>query len=448
MKTVFFDDSLPCLVKSISMTLGAPELEKGVVIRDAVGQLSFVCALCPDNPADRTKAHEALKESLGSYARPSQALRFADEPGAATLLASQDFFTVSIQGLSCRIIDRRIVGVEWLSRPLWQWKKPIRIVFASLKGGVGRSTALTVAAYDLAARGQNVLVIDLDLEAPGIGEYLLGIERTPLFGVTDYLVENGVGGVPGEHLGDFVGVSSLTSTGGGRVDVIPAFGTLSIKEPANVLPKLARAMVEDVNEKGIVTPVGAQIAEMIERFSSRQSYDAILIDSRAGLSELAAPAVLALQAVVLLFGTAQRQTINGYRSLFAAFKLLAERSNTKFETADWRRMFRPVYAKASLDRKIASEHADNLYELFADYLYDKDMGDEANSSDLNYSADDPDAPHKLLVIPFEPRFIDFEPSLKSDQINREFYELTFRPFLNSLDRIIADHNELAEQGLS
>jgi cellulose biosynthesis protein BcsQ len=47
-------------------------------------------------------------------------------------------------------------------------EKPIVATFYSLRGGVGRSTALAYAARILASRGRTVLCIDMDLEAPGL----------------------------------------------------------------------------------------------------------------------------------------------------------------------------------------------------------------------------------------------------------------------------------------
>ncbi len=54
-------------------------------------------------------------------------------------------------------------------------EKPIVATFYSLRGGVGRSTALAYTAHVLARRGRSVLCVDLDLEAPGLAA-LFGIE--------------------------------------------------------------------------------------------------------------------------------------------------------------------------------------------------------------------------------------------------------------------------------
>jgi len=49
---------------------------------------------------------------------------------------------------------------------------PYLFTFYSFKGGVGRSMALMNVAYTLAGRGRHVLVVDMDLEAPGLSGFL------------------------------------------------------------------------------------------------------------------------------------------------------------------------------------------------------------------------------------------------------------------------------------
>ncbi len=48
-----------------------------------------------------------------------------------------------------------------------------RLVFHGIKGGVGRSTAIAMLAYHLAKKGKNVLLIDFDLESPGLSGLML-----------------------------------------------------------------------------------------------------------------------------------------------------------------------------------------------------------------------------------------------------------------------------------
>lgn len=49
---------------------------------------------------------------------------------------------------------------------------PQIFTFYSFKGGVGRSMALINVAYSLASKGRNVLILDMDLEAPGLSGFL------------------------------------------------------------------------------------------------------------------------------------------------------------------------------------------------------------------------------------------------------------------------------------
>lgn len=61
--------------------------------------------------------------------------------------------------------DEPVVFISDLDEDL---EKPIVVTFYSLRGGVGRSTALAYTAKVLAKRGYAVLCVDLDLEAPGL----------------------------------------------------------------------------------------------------------------------------------------------------------------------------------------------------------------------------------------------------------------------------------------
>ena len=222
------------------------------------------------------------------------------------------------------------------------------------------------------------------------------------------------------------------------MDVVAALGGQSLSNPENILPKLARAMIEDISDTGASVSVAAQISAMISRIASREEYDVVLIDSRAGLSELAAPAVIGLGATALLFGTAQKQTIEGYRALFAALRPLAQRDRVFGRDADWRAMLRPVYAKASLDPDVADRFRDDIYELYSGFIYDAELVGEDDSDSLRFSRDDKEAPHWPLVVPFSPNFVDFDPGRIPNQLTQSFYEQSYRSFLNGIDTIVGD----------
>lgn len=426
----YFDRSMPLFLDILEKELGMDVVKSGLVIRDTTGRLSFIPASkLPDNK--RQSVAEKVIAALGPYAYPDRVIAVGDEPGSKNLLLEAVALPVVARdgSVRCNVIDRRLVGADWLTEPMDKEAIPPRIVFGSLKGGVGRSTALAVLAADLARLGHNVLVVDLDLEAPGVGHTLLDDQRLPLYGAIDYLVENGIGGVTDRALSDFIGVSELTR-GGGIVDILPACGQTSRLYPENFMAKLSRAMIEDLPSDNKPITVRQQIREMVDRFSSRKNYDAILIDARAGMAEIAAAPLLGLGATLLLFGTAQRQTIDGYRSLFATFSTLANRN----PNSPWRKRIKMVYAKAVLD-DTAMSFSDEMWDLFSTYLYDstENLGDLET---FNFQPDDENAPHVPLVIPFHQGFVNWDPLRNPSQLTASFYENAFRPFLDAIEAMI------------
>ena len=442
MVSLLFDDSLPQLVATLISLVDRDFVEAGTALRDASGRLSFVADRAPRDDNERETLSQALISSLGPYARTDRPISFRGDSGTEPILAAPERLPVQVGDGFCHLLDRRIVGAGWLEAPMVVQNEPPRVVFATLKGGVGRSTALAVAAADLARRNRNVLVVDLDLEAPGLGDLLLDGDRTPEFGTIDYLVENGIGGVSASSLDAYIGSSGLTAAGGGRVDVLPALGRRSLNYPENILPKLSRAMIEDIVEDRAV-PVAEKISSMISRITEREQYDAVLIDSRAGLSELAAPAVLGLGATVLLFGTAQKQTIEGYRALFGALRLLAQRDKEQQRDAEWRTMLRPVYAKASLDPRVSERFIDDMYELYSEHIYDAEGSGGETSESLRFARDDVSAPHWPLIVPFSQSFVDFDPGRIPDQLTQSFYEQTYRTFLSGLETAMSSSNTIS-----
>ena len=91
-----------------------------------------------------------------------------------------------------QILDRQITGQEWTRITALGMATP-RLVFHGIKGGVGRSTAIAMLAYHLAKKGKNVLLIDFDLESPGLSGLMLPPDLMAEFGIVDWFVEDGVG---------------------------------------------------------------------------------------------------------------------------------------------------------------------------------------------------------------------------------------------------------------
>jgi len=424
---MLFDESFSALLNDVRTILGDAALDKTLVHREAAGRLTFFYD--GELTTEELEVLEkALREHLGPYARPDRVVADRRAPGAERVLAETICQWLPYEGRRIRYVDRRIVGADWLISPPANMEDlvPPRFVFASIKGGVGRTTALCVAAADLARQGKNILVVDLDLEAPGLGSLLLREQDAPKFGAIDYLVESGI--IKGAQLSSLVpglvAPSFLTMREGGRVDVVPAIGATT--KPENYLSKLAHALL-DVGPEGSTLTVHMKIGLLLDALTSGQSYDAVFVDARAGLAELAAGPMLGLGATVLLFGTAQRQTIEDYRLLFAHLASLVKPE----EESPWDKL-RIVLAKATPNAEQHRWFREELYSLFQDYLYEE----QEELEGFNFPEDDTTAPHYPIPIALNPIFADWEPTRRHDELTQPFYESSFRPFITELKKRI------------
>ena len=93
--------------------------------------------------------------------------------------------------------------------------------FYSFKGGVGRTMALVNAAVALAKRGRRVLVVDFDLEAPGLDTFDIFRSPKPVPGVIDFVAEYLLSG-QAPKLDRFVSEAAGVGDDGGALWSIPS----------------------------------------------------------------------------------------------------------------------------------------------------------------------------------------------------------------------------------
>jgi Mrp family chromosome partitioning ATPase len=425
-RPIRFDDSLPQFVASlVAAYSGDLATAEPIVIRDFEGRLGVIL----DIPAaDLDSLNGAVAERLGPYARPEDPVRGRNVAGVSRIVEeAQGAPVLEIEGLTIRLLDRRIVGADWMVRPVLQPGAIPRIAFVSIKGGVGRSTALSIAATHLAQAGLRVLTVDLDLEAPGLGATLLKPEELPTYGVVDWLVENGLSGTDSTFRADCIGKSSLLD----GISVVPAFGSRTLAHPADALAKIARAGLEDMRD-GVPFPLRFQLQEMIESFEATGDYDVVLIDGRAGLHETTAAPVLGLGAKVLLFGINEPQTFQGYAFLLAHIRDRIP-GGTEWEEKVWF-----VQAKADpADMKIAQERFSALWNTEEGPLA---QPERLGPDDLDLVWADNDAPAPLpkdpvpvLRILNDERYRSFNPVENRVQLDERLVRSTFGELLDWLD---------------
>jgi len=165
---------------------------------------------------------------------------------------------------------------------------PTVITFYSLRGGVGRTTALAAAARILASRGRRVLCIDMDFEAPGLHHLLRLPEPDPDQGALPLILalERGEEVDIRDHVQRVGDAEELYCLPSGRLGIDYA-QRLRLLEPENWY-------LEDDN------PLHALFN--LASTSSIQP-ELVLVDSRTGISPISAPLLFDISdlAVVCFF---------------------------------------------------------------------------------------------------------------------------------------------------
>jgi len=154
---VLFEKALEVAVekaKSAGTALG----EEIVLVRDLRGRIR---PLLPGRYKDRSPEQRAfgqrLTDALGAYGYPpDRAILYTNDlVQGDQILVSGDCQLISDEdGLKIWLLDRQIIGQDWLRSPLPRETENPRVTFFGIKGGVGRSTALAIWAWQLARQGK------------------------------------------------------------------------------------------------------------------------------------------------------------------------------------------------------------------------------------------------------------------------------------------------------
>lgn len=173
-------------------------------------------------------------------------------------------------------------------------KPPVVVTFYSLRGGVGRSTAMAYTAKCLASKGRKVVCVDMDLEAPGLvalfgmdeEEVRLREDKKTARGVVQLLVELDQGGDP-----DFAQ----------HLVPVEKYGNLFLLPAGIVGADYARKL-------RLITPNFWYREErnplllFMEKLSTGLPFvpDVILMDARTGLSEVSGPLLFGLSDMAMI----------------------------------------------------------------------------------------------------------------------------------------------------
>ncbi|MCY1646660.1 hypothetical protein OVA11_06095 [Caulobacter sp. SL161] len=418
------DAGLDAFVEFLDIRLGQAS-SGGRIVRDVFGRLAFVAPPSVDD-ATVSAATADLPDALRPFLTPKAPLLAASAGMSGPLLEEAGIPIVAPQGARYILLDRRLAGEGWLSAPPTKAPTVPRLAFYGLKGGVGRSTALSICAADLALRGANVLVLDLDLEAPGLESVLLRADRVPDYGVLDWMAGAAAGLDVAQLVPDMIGGSPFTS-GKGLVDVVPVVGRLTLARPDTFLGKLSRAYTPGAPSGPFSGKSFAQKVQiLLELLEERRRYDVVLLDVRAGLHETSAASLLGLGATVLLFGTNSPHTFSGYSILLSTVRQAMESWEDAPELRDRFRMVHGRALSSTQDRALFLSHC---WQLWLDYLYDA-VDDDVDVEAFSFDLDDPSAPHYPLTVSSSEAFMNFNPDANPDLFSEQGYASAYGELLS------------------
>lgn len=273
-----------------------------------------------------------------------------------------------------------------------------RVVYFSIKGGVGRSTALAASAWAMAEAGKRVLVLDLDLESPGLSSSLLPADRQPEYGITDWLVEDLLGNGDAV-IQDLHALSPLSSHG--EIVVVPAHG----RDPGEYISKLGRVWMPSFQADGSRQMWSARLSRLLGELERRHQPDIVLIDSRAGIDEIASACVTDMGAqIIYLFALDGLQTWTGYRLLFQHWLQHGVTQKIRQRVQLVGAMMPTWHDNPKQAREELRERS---YDLFLETLYDDEPASTLHSNDsdaFNFDLENPEAPHTPLFIPWNQSF--------------------------------------------
>jgi CobQ/CobB/MinD/ParA family nucleotide binding protein len=409
-----------------------------VLIRDLLGRISLAIndkdpSIIPEN------LEEKIAEAASAFTSPAPILYSSSLFNPASILESPDLNEVPSSGGpqegSFNILERGIVGGDWLRPRDLQNRR--RVTLYGFKGGVGRSTATFLLAQNLAAAGRCVLVVDLDLESPGVGSLLQEEGELSDYGVVDYLVESAVGNERGL---DLVSRSKTINVAeNGEVWVASASGRPRVGY--DYISKLNRVYSDlPPDSEGNLRTFASRLNSAIEACEfqvAEQSRkpDVVLLDSRAGIHDIAAVAITQLSTIALLFAADSPQTWSGYRALFSQWQ-----ASLNPDQRDYlRRRLRMVASMVppATSEEYLMKFRDRAQECFADTLYD----DETESIDLdafNFGTDDEAAPHYALPITFSIDLVGIDASNNRNWHRNPLVTAAYAEFLSSATKLVLD----------
>jgi Mrp family chromosome partitioning ATPase len=426
-----FADVIPRLLEIATNDPMLGRATRIAVVRDRKGIVRLCAEIAQTTDAERDTLEAVLEDTLGGwYAGPilrtdssasgkRLALKILDRAQGQWPESWPTRVEHHVRGTSTPLdlsrwgaVQRVLSKETWLAKqrtaspwPLLE-QTPTIVSFYSYKGGVGRSTLVAIVAAILARAGSSVVIIDLDLEAPGQQSLF---DAQPSRGVIDYIVEHIALGST-EFAGLLVDVTAQVPEATGSVH-LAASGAVDWA----YVEKIARLDFAAHTHPDGQSPVYLALSSLLKDVRRTQKPDWILLDARTGIHDLGGLAMHAFAHIDVLVGRDGRQGMEGLRLCLQA---LARRRDPD----DIQTLIVHALAPAPLEDErvsvpVQQAFQNTVYELFKETLYEP-----LEDAELP-SADDSGASHTPYAIPLDPTLGRLETlrSMADMTITRPYY---------------------------
>jgi hypothetical protein len=223
--------------------------------------------------------------------------------------------------------------------------------------------------------------------------------------------------------------------GDGEIIAVPAHG----RDPGEYISKLGRVWMPSFQDDGTRQMWSSRLARLLRELEQTHQPDIVLIDSRAGIDEVASACVTDLGANrIYLFALDGLQTWTGYRMLFQHWLQhgVAQQIREHIQLVG---AMLPTWHDQP--QQAAADLKERSYNLFLETLYDEQPAAINEIEDLypfSFDIDDPDAPHNPLLIPWNQSFAAIQTHhARLEGIDPRLVELVY-------DKLIADLSALLE----
>lgn len=333
-----FDQVINITIASVRRWNFSGTLKKITVIRDVNGCISlFLETDASPNDTEIADLKSILRSVLGRHFRDKI---YCDKSQNNDLIRHMISEIIRLRwdyeaadGVEWYILERAIAKKAWVEcnrtqQAVWPYNDirsgglPKVVTFYSFKGGMGRTTALAATALALAQDGNNILLIDTDIEAPGLATLFFDENRI-YSGLVDYLLEAAV--TPSNELIDMSDIIQqvddpvLMDGMEGRIFVIPA-GIVD----QGYLQKLARIDFQDTLPGNMKKQLSRLMKEAVKVIQAVCRVDYVLLDARAGFHDMGGIITTQMPHGAVLFGKDSRQSWQGLELVLKSISMTQE----------------------------------------------------------------------------------------------------------------------------